>query len=147
MAEQYGVFREKDGYSERAILIIDKYGVIRYIDIHDKDLQPDNDVLLAELGKISPELVRLEPATKAVDLPHGGVVMYCTAWCPDCKRARAWLKLHRIPYTEVDITTTPGAAAQLRKWANGNLTTPTFDIDGVIIVDFNEAVLSPLLKV
>ena len=37
----YGVFREPDGYSERAIFVIDKRGFIRYIDIHDIDEQPD----------------------------------------------------------------------------------------------------------
>jgi len=45
----------------------------------------------------------------------------------------------------VDITTTPGAATQVRAWANGNQTTPTFDIDGTIVVDFNEARLTDLL--
>ena len=147
VATQYGAFRQKDGYTERAIFIIDKDGIIRYIDIHDKDLQPDNDVLLAELGKISPELAKQHQEPRAVPLPQGGVVMYCTAWCPDCKKARAWLKQHQVPYTEVDITTTPGASAQLRKWANNNLTTPTFDIDGRIIVDFNEAELRQVLQI
>lgn len=147
MAELYGVFREKDGYSERAIFIIDQYGTIRYIDIHDINQQPDNDVLFSELGKVSPELIRHEVEAKAVSLPHGGVVMYCTSWCPDCKRARAWLKLHNIPYTEVDITTVPGASAQVKKMTGGNLTTPTFDIDGVIVVEFNEAKLTQILKV
>ena len=70
-------------------------------------------------------------------LPHGGIVMYCTSWCPDCKRARIWLKEHNLPYTEVDINAVPGAPDQLRKWANNTLTTPTFDIDGTIIVDFD----------
>jgi glutaredoxin len=73
--------------------------------------------------------------------------MYCTSWCPDCKLARVWLKEHNLPYTEVDIYSTPGAAEQVKKWANGNLTTPTFDIDGTIMVDYDEAKLADLLKV
>ena len=104
-------------------------------------------MLFAELAKVSPELARAHPEPAPMELPHGGVVMYCTSWCPDCKRARAWLKLHGIPYTEVDISSTPGAPAQVRKWANGNLTTPTFDINGKILVDFNETALSDLLKI
>lgn len=51
-----------------------------------------------------------------------------------------------MPYTEVDITTTPGAARQVEAWAGGNHTTPTFDIDGRIIVDFDEDQLHEILK-
>ena len=63
--------------------------------------------------------------------------MYCTSWCPDCKRARKWLAERNLAYTEVNITTTPGADRQVRQWAAGNVTTPTFEIDGCIIVDFD----------
>jgi glutaredoxin len=106
-------------------------------------------VLFKELSRINPNfndeiVARIKP--EAAKLPHGGVVMYCTSWCPDCKLARAWLKANNIPYTEVDVTTFPGAAEQVRKWANGNLTSPTFDIDGKILVDFDEAKLAAILK-
>lgn len=148
VAEQYGVLR-KEGYSERAIFVIDALGIIRYIDIHDIDQQPSNDELFQVLRKVDPEAAAqaafLEPPPPA-ELPHGGIVMYCTSWCPDCRRARAWLKAHNLEYTEVDIATNSSAAAQVRKWANGNQTTPTFDIDGTIIVDFNETELRKVLK-
>jgi mycoredoxin len=81
------------------------------------------------------------------DLPHGGVVLYCTSWCPDCRRARAWLKEHEISYTEVDIGRNPKGAKQVREWANGNETTPTFEIDGTIIVNFNEMKLRQALNI
>ena len=136
----------KDGISERAIFVIDAEGTIRYINIHDIDDQPSNQVLFGELSKISqpssPQKTG-EPEKKA--LPHGGVVMYCNAWCPDCRKARAWLKRHGIEYTEIDVHSTPGAAEQVRKWANGNLVTPTFDVDGVIILDFDEGKLSEVV--
>ena len=44
-----------------------------------------------------------------------------------------------IAYTEVDISKDRAAAAKVRGWANGNETTPTFDIQGTIIVDFDQA--------
>ena len=47
----FGVLRT-DGRSERAIFIIDKNGLIRYVDVHDIDDQPDNEILFAELEKI-----------------------------------------------------------------------------------------------
>jgi len=81
------------------------------------------------------------------ELPHGGVVMYCTPWCPDCRRAREWLARNGIAYSEVDISTSAAAAYQVRRWAGGNLTTPTFDIDGQIVVDFNLPELKRILKI
>jgi glutaredoxin len=147
VAEQYGILRPQ-GYTERALFIVDKQGILRYIDIHEISQQPDNQVLYQELRRIDPEAAAREPReaeVKAVPLPHGGIVMYCTAWCPDCKRARKWLKDNNLPYTEVDITSTPGASQQVKLWAKGNITTPTFDIDGTIVVDFDEARLREVL--
>ena len=135
-----------DGKTERAIFIIDRDGIIRYIDIHDIDDQPSNEVLFDELRKVIPENFKNEPPPpKEEPLPHGGVVMYCTSWCPDCRRARSWFKEQNIPYTEVDIDRTPGAGAQVRKWAGGSQTTPTFDIDGTIVVNFETEKLEQLL--
>lgn len=146
VAQQFGVLR-REGYTERAIFIVDRDGIIRYVDIHDIDDQPSNDVLFAELRKISPEAAKVQQQEQPVStgLPHGGVVMYCTSWCPDCRKARTWFEKHHIPYTEVNIDKTPGATAQVRKWANGNRTTPTFDIDGEIVVDFQIKRLEELL--
>ena len=44
VAQRYGVLR-KEGYSERALFIVDKEGIIRYIDIHNIDDQPENQEL------------------------------------------------------------------------------------------------------
>lgn len=147
VAERYGVLR-REGHSERALFIVDRQGIIQYIDIHDIDHQPDNQVLLAELRRIDPLAAAREPRHEAkpdAPLPHGGIVMYCTPWCPDCKKARAWLKAHNLDYTEVDIHATPGADRQVKRWANGNLITPTFDINGTIIVDFDKPRLREVL--
>jgi len=149
VAGKYGVLRSKEGHSERALFIIDKDGIIRYIDIHDIDDQPDNDVLLNELRRIDPRAAAAaarRAAAETVELPHGGIVMYCNNWCPTCKKARAWLEARNLPYREVNIPNTPGAADQVRLWANGNVVSPTFDIDGTIVVDFNEQKLAEVLK-
>ena len=134
------------GSAERALFIIDKQGIIQYIDVHDISKQPDNEVLFAELRRIDPQAAARAPQAADVPLPHGGIVMYCTSWCPDCKRARQWLKEHDLPYTEVNISTTPGAERQVRQWAGGNTTTPTFEIDGTIVVDFDEPRLREVLN-
>ena len=38
------------------------------------------------------------------------LTVYTTTWCRDCREAKRFLTKHDIPYTEVDIETTPGAA-------------------------------------
>jgi mycoredoxin len=139
-----------EGRSERAIFIIDPQGIIRYIDIHDIDHQPDNDVLQSELAGITGD-DRLLPYKATEEdlrnLPRGGMVIYCTSWCPDCKKARTWLKENRIAYTEVDITSTPGAGEQVRRWTGRDVTTPTFNINGEIIIDFDLPRLKQVLHV
>jgi len=61
VAKKYGVKR-KEGFSERAIFLLDKFGIIRYIDIHDIADRPKNTVLFAELKKV----IRLESELEKV---------------------------------------------------------------------------------
>ena len=37
-------------------------------------------------------------------------LLYSAAWCRDCRTAKRFLDQHSIPYTEIDIENTPGAA-------------------------------------
>lgn len=53
VSQKYGVFRSENGMSERAIFIIDKKGIIRYIDVHDIAEQPDEEQIFEELQKLS----------------------------------------------------------------------------------------------
>jgi peroxiredoxin len=50
-AKKYGVLRS-DGVTERALFIIDKKGIIRYIDVHDINSRPNLEVLIKELEKL-----------------------------------------------------------------------------------------------
>lgn len=52
VAEKYGVLRS-DGVSERALFVIDKKGIIRYIDVHDINQRPKLEVLVKELEKFT----------------------------------------------------------------------------------------------
>ena len=51
VAKRYGVLRS-NGVSERALFIIDKKGVIRYIDVHDINKRPPLEDLINELEKL-----------------------------------------------------------------------------------------------
>jgi glutaredoxin len=145
VAQKYGVLRS-DGKAERAIFLLDPEGEIRFREIYDQDELPDNEQLFKELAKLHPEGAKIDAAAQErVELPSGGIVMYCSKWCPDCVQARAWLEERRLAYTEVDVWAFPGAAEQVRAWGDGKLITPTFDIDGQIILDFDERALDEVL--
>jgi glutaredoxin len=146
IAQLFGVLRS-DGKAERAIFVIDDDGIIRYIDVHDIDDQPDNRVLFNEIKKLRPWYVEPEPKKVIANLPHGGIVMYCTRWCPECRKARHFFADHKIKYTEVDIMMIPGADDQVRKWTGGDLVTPTFDIEGQILIDYDESKLRQMLSI
>jgi len=52
VAQLYGVYREDEGITERAVIIVDKTGIIRYIDVHDIGEHPDPAQILEELEKL-----------------------------------------------------------------------------------------------
>lgn len=51
VADQYGVLRS-DGVSERALFVIDKAGIIRYIHVEDINVRPKLEALVHELEKL-----------------------------------------------------------------------------------------------
>jgi peroxiredoxin (alkyl hydroperoxide reductase subunit C) len=51
VAKKYGVFRS-DGFTERAVFIIDKDGIIRFIQVSDINKKPDPAVCALELKKL-----------------------------------------------------------------------------------------------
>jgi peroxiredoxin len=50
-AEKYGILRS-DGVAERALFVIDKKGILRYIDVHDINERPSLEILVSELEKL-----------------------------------------------------------------------------------------------
>jgi glutaredoxin len=147
VAKKYGVLRP-EGHSERALFVLDRGGILRWAKIYELDTQPDNDELLRVLSEIDPQaaawLAAHLPAGSEAE-PQAEVVMYCTSWCPGCRRARIYFEARGIEYVEVDIARDRAAAARLRAWADGNETTPTFNIRGKIIVGFDEQKLDEAL--
>ncbi len=55
VSEAYGVLRT-DGIAERAIFIIDKKGIVRFIHVGDINIRPDLGVLINELKKLAPSV-------------------------------------------------------------------------------------------
>ncbi len=150
----YGVLRS-EGTSERAIFVIDKSGIIRYVDVHDIDSQPDNDVLMQVLTEVNGGIISAPGQSKAPLQPEvkpasdeellAEVSLYCTPWCPECRKARAFLREKGIDYVEIDVSRDREAAKRLRGWTGGFETTPTFNIRGEIIINFDRERLEKIL--
>ncbi len=51
-AQLYGILRS-NGTAERALFVIDKQGIIRFIDVHDINKRPPLETLIQELDKLS----------------------------------------------------------------------------------------------
>jgi glutaredoxin len=56
--------------------------------------------------------------------------MYSTSRCPDCRRAREFLREHKLPFEEIDIDAHPEAAEFVRRANSGKRKVPTFDVGG-----------------
>ena len=73
------------------------------------------------------------------------ITMYCTPWCPDCRAARQYLDERGHQYSEIDVSKSKAAEKKARELAGGRLVTPTIDIDGTVILDFDRKKLDDIL--
>jgi glutaredoxin len=58
------------------------------------------------------------------------ITMYSTMWCPDCRRAKKFLKERGVEFREVDIERDPSAEEIVIKANNGKRKVPTLEIGG-----------------
>ena len=58
VAQKYGVFRPKEGFSERAVFVIGKDGRIKWSKTYDIPEQPNNEEMLHALRNLGSPLVR-----------------------------------------------------------------------------------------
>lgn len=56
--------------------------------------------------------------------------MYTTMWCPDCRRAKAFLRERGIGFEEINIEETEGAAETVVAHNGGKRKVPTFEVEG-----------------
>jgi mycoredoxin len=57
------------------------------------------------------------------------LLLYSAFWCPECRTAKRFLQQHNVPFTEIDIENTPGAADEVVA-RTGKRAIPQFVIDG-----------------
>lgn len=58
------------------------------------------------------------------------VVLYTTAFCPFCHRAKALLDSKGVAFEEIDVTFSPAKRAEMKALANGRSTVPQIWING-----------------
>lgn len=66
------------------------------------------------------------------------VIMYTTAFCPFCLRAKALLKEKGVDFEEIDVMFDPAKRAEMTERSGGGRTVPQIFIDGEPIGGFDE---------
>lgn len=56
--------------------------------------------------------------------------MYTTPWCPDCRRAKLFLRERGISFREVNIDQDPDGEVKVVSVNDGRRAIPTFEVDG-----------------
>lgn len=69
------------------------------------------------------------------------IKIYSTPSCGYCKVAKEFLSSHNVPFTDVDVSVDATAREEMVQ-KSGQLGVPVFDIDGQIVVGYNEQLLS-----
>ena len=77
------------------------------------------------------------------------IVMYCTIWCPDCRRAKSFMKERGVEFTEVMIDGNPEAEGLVLRVNSGRRKVPTIQVGDRYFAcsPFNAQQLATELKV
>lgn len=74
------------------------------------------------------------------------VKVYSTNACPWCHTAKDFLRKNNIEFEDINVETDPKAAAEMIK-KSGQRGVPVLDIEGTIIVGYNEAAIKKALSI
>ena len=72
------------------------------------------------------------------------VIVYSTKTCPWCKKVKEFLKANKVSFTNKDVGSSKKSADEMMK-KSGQMGVPVTDINGTIIVGFNEGKLKSAL--
>jgi len=71
------------------------------------------------------------------------ITIYSTPTCGYCKMAKEFLTEHKVAYTDKDVTVDTQAREEMIQ-KSGQLGVPVLDIDGTIIVGFDQKRIAQL---
>lgn len=72
------------------------------------------------------------------------VTVYSTPTCPWCKKAKEWLTEKGVNFSDVDVASDPDKAQEMQK-KSGSMSVPVIDINGTIIVGYDEGKMQAAL--
>lgn len=73
------------------------------------------------------------------------MIVYIKSHCPWCKEARAWLDARGYRYEIREVLEDPAAMERMRE-ISGQSLTPTMEVDGKVLADFDTGQLSEFLE-
>lgn len=74
------------------------------------------------------------------------VKIYTTPTCSWCARTKQFFKEHKVAYEEVNVAADEKAAEEMIE-KSGQMGVPVVEVDGQIVVGFDESRLRKLLKI
>ena len=74
------------------------------------------------------------------------VKVYSTQFCPWCKKAKEFLKTNKISFEDIDVGADRKAADEMIE-KSGQMGVPVIDVNGTIIVGFDQDALKKALKI
>lgn len=73
------------------------------------------------------------------------IKIYSTSWCPACVKAKKYLNLKGLEFSEINVADAHEDREEVFK-ASGQRTVPVLDIDGQIIVGFDKAAIDSAIN-
>jgi glutaredoxin-like YruB-family protein len=73
------------------------------------------------------------------------VTVYSTPTCSWCNTLKSYLRKHQVPFTDIDVSKDQRAADELVK-RSGQMGVPQTDINGQMVVGFEQKRLNQLLE-
>ncbi len=73
------------------------------------------------------------------------VIVYSTKTCPWCKRAKEFLAENKVEFEDIDVSSDQKASEEMVE-KSGQMGVPVLDIDGTIIVGFDQEKIKQTLK-
>lgn len=74
------------------------------------------------------------------------VKIYTTPNCGWCRTTKSFFQHYGVEYTEVDVAANPDARNEMVE-KSGQMGVPVIDIEGSIVIGFNQPRLSELLEI
>lgn len=92
------------------------------------------------------ENIIFETATDDEGKPAKRVTVYTTPTCTWCNTIKTFLKKNSIRFTEIDVSTNQSAAQDMVR-KSGQQGVPQTDINGEVVIGFDQAKLNRLLEI